>query len=180
MSGVFNFTEWFDYQKMADLAAFVAKLAPHSDCVAIGIAEYDSCADVNGLYRLELPTISISSVNGAAISRKDQLELAKYIMNAANTIVAGQKVDYITDSSNPVLAFGIENDEDYIGVIFVVVRTPSLELGLVKQAELIEDIEEKLCEMLLEGSEQCDPKEDPYTSWYYGTLFGGTVFDTQE
>lgn len=170
MSEVFSFIEWFDYQKMADLASYVAKQLPVECRVAVGVAEYEESESKNDLL-LGLPTIVTISSDGSKIPDTDEELLIDGIKKAAESIVAGEKVDYDINEY-PVLTFGLENEDEYVGAIFVAILAYNPGMDKVQQALLAEHIEEELSEIFAKDNENRTPEEDPYTAWYYGTVFG--------
>lgn len=179
MSEVSKMKEWFDFQTMSNLAAYVAKKIPKESRVAVGIAEFYGCASPSDLALLDEPTTIVASSDGSAISEADRELLVESITGAAGTIIAGQEVDYPI-SDYPVLSYGIESDEEYIGVLFVAVLTLPTDPDSIDQSELVEDIEGEICELFAVEDAEYGPENDPYTAWYYGTLFGDIVFNTQE
>ena len=177
MSEVFSFPEWFDYQKMADLASYVAKQLSVTSRVAVGFAEFNDSESENELL-LELPTVVIISSDGSEVSSADKELLIDGIKNAAESIKAGQRVNYSVEEY-PVLAYGIEDEDNYIGVIFIEVLAHNPDLDMAQHALMDEHIEDELGEMFAIDNEDRTPEEDPYTAWYYGTIFG-VPLDTQE
>lgn len=189
MSESFNLLERFDGQTTMDLARYVAKRIPVKSCVAIGVSEYYSCANPSDMILLELPTVSVVSSDGSAITSDQDSLLVESIVGAASEIVVGQRVKYSTDEY-PVLAFGIESDDEYVGVLFVAILAefPEVDianmdnypdLDIVQQAELVRDLELEITEMLSDDDDERPAEEDPYTGWYYGTLLGNLIFDDQ-
>ena len=179
MSEVFKMKERFDYQTMTDLATYVAKKMLPDSRIAIGYSEFYDCVNPSDPILLEDPTIVVISSDGEAVAERDLELLTDDIEGAAKEIVAGQEVSYSTEKY-PVLCFGVESEEEYIGIIFISVLSADTNLDHAQQSELVEDVEQELNEILYDEDAEYGPEDDPYTAWYYGTLFGDVVFDTQE
>lgn len=182
MSDYFDITEWFDEQKLGELARKIAKWANASCSVAVGVSDlqFNKIDEITlSARRLESPLIVSVGSDGDVARISSDMRAIEYINDAALMYAPGAVLDYDVQKS-PVLTFSIESDESYYGALFVTIIFDRPTSDLVCQLQLVDLIEEELDSCMMDESASRPPEEDPYVAWYYGTLFGDVVLSTQE
>lgn len=183
MSDSFSITEWFDEQKLGELARKIAKWVNASCSVAVGVSDLQFNV-IDGITlsarRLESPLIVSVGSDGDVARISSDMRAIEYINDAALMYAPGAVLDYDVQKS-PVLTFSIESDESYYGALFVAIIFDRPTSDLIRQLQLVDLIKEELDLYMMDKSASRPPEEDPvYVAWYYGTLFGDVVLSTQE
>jgi len=167
----------FDIRRAYKTAVAISKKVKGRVVVGVGVSDYMD-PDNHGIpMKLGEAKIAICATDNSIVGPDEQRLLYESINGVSRRITDGDKPNYSTDDY-PVLTFGVENQTEYIGVIFVAVVYYQCPPSAREERGIVGDIELDLNDYFSSINTDTNPDKNLYTSWCYGTLFGNVVFDT--
>lgn len=167
----------FDIRHVYRMAVAISKKVKGKAVVGLGVSDYIDPENHGIPMKLGDAEIAICTTDNSRVGPDEQRLIYETINGVSRRIVDGNKANYSTDDY-PVLTFGVENKNEYIGVIFVAVINYGPQPSSGEERSIVGDIELDLNDYFSSTNTDANPDNFLYTSWCYGTLFNSVIFNT--